>query len=261
MSESDRPFIEELGIGLGWRGATLIGMTWIYFDESGEHGNGGVLRRLTLGCGIAPLDSWQALSREWNDLLRDEKVPMWHMSDFEARRGPFSDWSDERRKNALNRLLGIAGRNVSLFWGFSDSHSDIIGKGGYRRAYEANVIKALKELNNQLEGLGATPIRVVFAKHKDVSAEWLGRYFDFFSYWFKDKVQFAGFGDPTELPPLQLADLVAYEFSRTARENRPITERYPLLKLAKAANAFTLFHATKLTDRSVWGHPLPDVEQ
>ena len=173
------------------------------------------------------------------------------MVDFEARRGPFADWDNERRKHVLTRLLGITGRHVSLFWGFSDFPADIRGVAGFRNAYQANLIKTLKELVFQVNEIGEPPIKLVFSKHKNISAEWIGRYFDFFSYWLGDKVEFAGFGDPDKLPPLQVADVIAYEFSRTAREHRPIKESYPLLKVPWNGEYVHFIHASTIAERRI----------
>src|SRR5208283_456685 len=99
-------------------------MVWIYFDESGEHDRDGTLRRLTLGCGIAPFEAWQQLSREWRTVLNSYCVPMFHMADFEARIKPFDGWSKNRRENLLNELLDITSRHVHIFCGYHDSPGD-----------------------------------------------------------------------------------------------------------------------------------------
>lgn len=251
-------FIAELGLGLGWRADTVVAMTWIYFDESGEHSPSGMLRRLTLGCGISTFSAWQELTKEWNAVLVDAGIGMFHMADFEARAKPFDAWSEEKRRRVLNGLLDIISRHIPAFCGYSDSAANLPRVGNFRSAYQANVNKAFKETILKLEEFSPEPITIVFARHKNIKAEFLGHLFDFFSYWAGDKIKFGGFGDPIDLPPLQVADLVAYEFSRSSREKRPEKERYPLLKLAERAKFFSLYHSSHLgLDTHVWGRELP----
>jgi hypothetical protein len=75
-------------------------------------------------------------------------------------------------------------------------------------------------------------ITLVFAKHKDYSAERIGRYVDI---WQKEcsNLVFGGVGDPIKLCPLQAADIIAYEVSREFRmaPNKPIKARYPWQRL------------------------------
>jgi hypothetical protein len=251
-------FLPELSQGFGWRPETVVAMTWIYFDESGEHGPDGRLRRLTLGCGIAIIDSWQALTHEWNAVLANAGISQFHMADFEARRKPFNEWGDEKRREVLSSLLDIASRHVPAFCGYSGNAADLSGKDAFRKAYGENLIKALKETVLQIDDFHLGNINLFFARHKNISAEMIGRHIDFFNYWAGGRIRAAGFGSPSELAALQVADLAAYEFSRTARQVRPENERYPLLTLAKRAKAFVLYHSTEFDSNvSVWGRDLP----
>jgi hypothetical protein len=251
-------FLTEFGLGSGWRSALAIGMTWLYFDESGEHAANGTLRRLTLGCGIAPFDAWQKLTPEWNDVLRLAGVTSFHMSDFEARKPPYDNWSNQKRRDVLNDLLEIAGNHIPMFCGYSGSHRDIVGKRQFQRAYRANLIKSLKETVLLLRRLDKGPVNLYFAKHKDISAAMIGWAIDFFNYWGEDRIRGAGFGNPDDVAALQVADLAAYEFSRTARAKRPDKERYPLLTLAARAKSFILYQAEEFdSEISVWGHAVP----
>lgn len=96
-------------MGLGWRAGSVVAMTWIYFDESGEHSlEDGRLRRLTLGCGVSTLEGWNNLEKEWRAVIEDAGVVAFHMADFESRARPFDTWDDTKRKYVLNSLLDIA---------------------------------------------------------------------------------------------------------------------------------------------------------
>jgi hypothetical protein len=81
-----------------------------YFDESGTHGS----PILTLAGYIATVEQWAEFSREWDELLKQEALTHFHMSKFEARRGEFDGWDNERRLRVQKRLLGIIKRRVTL---------------------------------------------------------------------------------------------------------------------------------------------------
>jgi hypothetical protein len=253
------PFIEEVGFGMGWRDASVVGMTWLYFDESGEHGPNGWLRRFTLGCPISTFEQWKALDAKWRPILVDAGIDEvgFHMADFEAKAPPYDNWSDEKRKNVLNALLDIASEHVPIFCGFNDLAADLKDVKDLQRAYQKNLIKAFKEIVLRIDEFVPGPINLVFARHKNISAQRIGMIFDHFSYWLGDRAKFGGFGEPKALPQLQVADIVAYEFSRTSRQKRPDAERYPLKQLASRAKMFTLYDSSRLEETQVWGHEFP----
>jgi hypothetical protein len=228
-------------------------MIWVYFDESGEHDEGGTLRRLTLGCGIAPFDAWQQLSREWRTVLNSYCISMFHMADFEARVKPFDGWSKARREGLVNELLDITSRHVPIFCGYHDRPGDIISGAQLRATYQRNIIKAFKETVLLLDRFSGQDITIVFARHKNISMEMIGRIFDFFDHWSTGRIKFGGFAEPLEVEPLQVADIVAYECSRSARKIRPEQERYPLRRLAERAEVFTLYDSSRFQGQAVWG--------
>jgi len=248
-----RPYFEDLCFGLGWRANERVAMTWIYFDESGEHERTGGLKRLTLGCAIGSVDQWKAIDAPWRKVIADAGVDMFHMADFEARKPPFDTWDNPKRQKVLNQLLDLMCKNIPRYWGVSDFREDIAAVSGFKRAYEKNAIKLFLQMISD-ERLGDGPVTCVFAKHKNISAQWVGRFFDHFSHWMPGRLKFGGFGEPFDLPQLQIADIVSYEFSRTARKERPEKERYPLLRLAQCAEDVTLYHASRFgLDHYDWG--------
>jgi hypothetical protein len=228
-------------------------MTWIYFDESGEH-KAGKLQRLTLGCAIASCDQWNALEGPWRKIIADAGIDFFHMVDFEARQPPYDGWSDDKRRKVLNDLLELMRVNIPRYWGVSDFADEINSVRQFRAAYQKNVIKLFMEMVADPGSFPEGPINVVFAKHKNISNQFIGRFFDLFDYWLPSRLKFGGFGEPVSLPQLQAADIVAYEFSRTARKERPDRERYPLVRLAEKAREFTLYHASRFgLEHYEWG--------
>jgi hypothetical protein len=81
-----------------------------YFDESGTHGS----PILALACYITEVGQWAEFSREWDEVLKQERLTHFHMSKFEARRGEFTGWDKDRCIRVQKRLIGIIKRRVNV---------------------------------------------------------------------------------------------------------------------------------------------------
>jgi hypothetical protein len=237
------PVMTELGRGMGWHAEKIITMLWLYLDESGDHDRStGNLIRLALAGGMASFEAWEALSIEWADILGRFEIPMFHMADFEARQGPFKDWDNQRRRAIMGQLLDVALAHVPVFWGTIGSFPRPARERHIRHHYMSNVSKTVKELWLEF-GNSSDRLTVVFAAHRDIRAQDIGRFFDI---WKVDApIEFGGFANPETVCPLQLADIVAYEFRCAARPIRPEKTRYPLTRL-KAAKRCVLTYAETL---------------
>lgn len=237
-------YFSQLGSGLGWQSHTEICMAWLYMDDSGEHGPDGALLRFTLGGGISTIADWEALSYEWADHLRrfsHHGIEWFHMVDFEARAKPFNIIQGDERKALLNGLLDIILRYVPFFFGTTDEPS---AEPIWLR-YGGAVIKTQKEISAAGQ-TGASPITLVLAKQQGIRAARLREMID---QWMDPSVfDFGGFGEPRKICPLQVADIVAYEFSRAMRLNKPEKERYPLTRLKSARHGCHLL-STKFLKR------------
>lgn len=221
------PFMAELGRGMGWHAGTVLAMLWMFLDESAEHDREtGHQQSLVLGGGIADFASWEALSLEWSAALEAFEIPMFHMADFEARAKPFEGWLDDKRRALLSGLLDITVNHIPLFFGTIDKGD----KPGFRARYHTNLAKMITVMWSASRN-SSDPITVVFAAHKEIRAEFMGRAFDFWNR--EGDLTFGGFANPVRVCPLQVADIVAYEFCRAARAVRPPQTRYPLMRLKK----------------------------
>jgi hypothetical protein len=80
-----------------------------YFDESGEHRNGKLVRMSVAGC-IADVDLWRPFCQEWQSTLDTNQIETFHAQEFFARKigrsNPYFGWTDARRKNYLDALVG-----------------------------------------------------------------------------------------------------------------------------------------------------------
>jgi hypothetical protein len=232
---------DELVWGLGWKPETLLAMLWHYIDESGEHGTDGSLIRLTLGGGIARTEQWQALDGPWRRALADAGITTaFHMSDFEAWEPPFDftlrDGSRDRETHdrLLNELLDTIIAHIDHLVGFvADAPKARSKKLIFTKTYAATVARAIRSSlmdSRQFD----EPITTVFADHKNFKGS---RIAEFFAQWHEpERIHFGGIGKPACLPQLQVADIIAYELSRWARDKdkRPEQDRYPLRRLKEA---------------------------
>src|SRR5437667_8584873 len=90
---------------------------WAYVDESIR---GSAKSRLGMGGAISRLEDWEALSVEWEAVLRSYGLTMFHMVDFENNAKEFRrehGWCEERKRQLFNALLDIIDRHVRAFFG------------------------------------------------------------------------------------------------------------------------------------------------
>lgn len=86
----------------------LIMNIYGYFDESGTHKGSPAF---SLGGFLGKADEWGAFQFEWEAALKDFGLPFFHMASFESRLKGY-DWSEDVRRERINRLLEIIHRHV-----------------------------------------------------------------------------------------------------------------------------------------------------
>jgi hypothetical protein len=74
-----------------------------YFDR-GEDAKSTVL---SVGGYVATTQQWEAFERDWKQFLADEKISMFHMTEYECRHGEFKDWNNDRRRAAIQRAHAL----------------------------------------------------------------------------------------------------------------------------------------------------------
>ncbi len=82
-----------------------------YFDESGSHGDS---RVFVLSGLVTPAHQWERFSGEWMKALSNEGITDFHMVDFSHSIGQFKGWEAERSKMFITRLIDIICRRVSF---------------------------------------------------------------------------------------------------------------------------------------------------
>lgn len=231
--------IQELARGLSWKANDKVIMTWAYYDESGEYDRQGNLLRMTVGGCMAPLVKWESFETAWKDALMREGLEAFHMTDFEAWKGPFDfklpDGSrdKERHNHLLNSLLDIMLEYIEVFYGYSSAHPPKEIKRQHGSLMEDCVIGAVSHAVHEGWEFYQEPLNLVFAKQKHFPQVGIQKYAELYDYGEgKGRIKGTAFYDVKDICALQAADIMAYEMTKIQRD-RP--ERYPFKKLRDGA--------------------------
>lgn len=202
-----------------------------YFDESGHIDTPGFF---AIGALVAPAKAWEPFSAAWRCALQETGAPFLHMRQFAHARGPYKGWTEERRRSLLAACVSAIKTSRATAVGAVLSVDDFNalpepGRSGLEDPYfccfqetvRGAAINALHEpadmkvemvFSAQNEHAGkAALLHKSLLKTSDVT-ERIGA------------LRFASMEDD---PPLQAADLLAYElrhhYELGAREPPPPT--------------------------------------
>lgn len=193
-----------------------------YADETGHHDDP---QRHFVGIAgfLGHSDKWNRFDAEWKETCREEGViEPFHMVDFAASREQFESWKDDkdRRKRLLGRLVAAI-KNAEVypigavvpigdFDSLTEDQRISLGSDPYYVAFQA--------MTHQMAFAGALmsyppePISMVYARLKGYTGKAM-------ELWHAVKEhnvygsRMSSFtpGNPKDYPPLQAADLWAYE--------------------------------------------------
>lgn len=213
-----------------------------YFDESGTHDDSEVV---AVAGFVANPSQWEQFSEDWQAALNDCcSLEYFHMSDFESRHGPYESWTDAERKDRLNRFLDIIQKHAQQSIGFvipkgsfdllmSDRAKEVCGDAYGLAAIGCWHKLAITARDPRVDGVleyvmesgargGGALLKIVAERSEDV--EWLD----------STRILSLSFRDKRAFPPLQAADILAYElYKQGLRQFGPETRaaRYPLKQL------------------------------
>ena len=180
---------------------------------------------------VSTVSSWNRFSREWEKVLREYNAPYLHMKEFAFFRGPFQGWSESQRKSLLQRLLFLIKSPREPIHSFSCSFNHQEFDSIFPPKFRAQQNHYYFAVNNCIAGIhqhckrknivfsGSEKIAMVFDEH----AQFAGRAVELFRAFKsnenipqseRDLVGSLSFGDDGCTPPLQAADLLAYEIGK-----------------------------------------------
>lgn len=224
----------EYAFGLGWAPDDAILMIWAYFDDSGDPGDPHD-RTLTIAGGVATTDAWSRWAQDWAHLLEDFGVAWFHTVDFEHLRDQFKQWSAERKESFRARLLSIVRRHIdqgARAVGCVVPHDYVPREERARRgtARGLDPVAAWSLIEDDPWFVCLTwciyaasrlspdgRIHVVFAQKSKLSGKAAEYFSDIILHAPKLESRFRGLnflGEPRNLLPLQMADLVAWHLRR-----------------------------------------------
>lgn len=208
----------------------LVVVLKIYLDESGIHEGSPVV---TVAAYVGRPRSWQAWTRQWNVAKRPIKV--FHAADAQALKGEFCGWEEDDRDALVKRILpvtvdaGFPGIVIGI--NLDDFDRAVSTEPELRKwlgtPYTACFHWVLQSLI-YLQFRSNSRERVAFVHENN---DFHGEAMESFRYMEKHanpgRVEMSMmFGSKATYPPLQAADILAYEGNRRMRDpSRP--ERRP----------------------------------
>jgi hypothetical protein len=167
---------------------------------------------------------WQVFNRKWRQLLRQNDLPYFHMTDYVARQEHYKGWSEPKRLAVMKRIVALASETARLGMGatlllddferLTDDDKEVIPDHPYGLCLIACIGKTARTLHRQgisdhvdyvfeLGDAGQGSARI--AVEELFASPTKRRQFSFNSLSFAPKETFPG---------LQLADVLAFETGR-----------------------------------------------
>jgi len=186
-----------------------------YVDESGIHqGSPAII----VAAYVSTVDQWGRFDREWSDLLRQEGLSCFHMTDYENRRREFTDWDQARRIRVMGQVTAIIHRRTQLRVGVGVNRIDLethLPFDDGTSAYTYCAMELVKQVGTLMRRYHPKDrVSYIFESGTGFG----GQVTDFMNVMrsaphIRDHHRLGShsFGDKRELTPLQAADVLAYE--------------------------------------------------
>lgn len=183
-------------------------MLTAYFDESGEHDRitGHEIQTSVGGC-LADAQAWQEFSKEWIAALPAGGT--FHMKEFVQRNDTFAVWTDDDRTELLNKLYGLIAKYSIQLFGFTCQFEDEC-RIHRKKGKPIGIINAIFSVTGVAFALGEPKIAVVFSAEKKFLIDRIKEIVDGIED-SDTKMRSMSVDYPDNNPPLQAADIVAYE--------------------------------------------------
>ncbi len=207
-----------------------------FFDESGAFHDS---EYVCMAGGLASLESWTKLEKEWVAVLREFNLEWFHMTDFESNHDQFKGWDayPEKHRTLLASLVHIIRENVEIYIGTSENtfeHKLVTNPQKKDNPYFNCLLTCIDCAAQHASAQGPNEkVEMIFADHPEFGRQ--------VRYLYPQVKEVGGFykalgpdayASPKDVIPLQAADLIAFEFRKEIERRggkRPGREmRWPL---------------------------------
>jgi hypothetical protein len=208
-----------------------------HLDETGHSGDSDYVGVAGI---IARSEEWESFDGAWNDLLVEYSVQCLHMREIAHCRGQFSGWSEAQRRGFLGDALALVrklnGMVVGSMLPMGIWHNTLTSR--QRKGLVDPYFPCLQEVLTTIAikaTVGQVKSKVVVASNTEFAFK-----ADKWREALQTQAAFAASVDPdwrfasaSDIPGLQVADLVAYEFLKAVRMQEAGKEpnRWPFLQL------------------------------
>ncbi|MBT3996032.1 MAG: DUF3800 domain-containing protein [Chloroflexi bacterium] len=233
-----------------------------FFDESGTHVGAEVI---AVGGFLADAESWKTFCDEWQTALDYNGLDYFHMTDYENIQGPYLSWTDKQGRDCINQLLDIIHRYVIQSVGIIiplRSFDQIMSDRAKSICGDAYGLAAIQCWANLASTARHPKINAAFEIVMEDGAKGKGALIDVVraasgdTEWFENnRIKSLSFEDKREFPPLQAADILAYELYKHGlrqfgSEKRP--DRYPLRQLQRSYRQWHYLDDSGLREADDW---------
>lgn len=242
-----------------------------YFDESGKFNDPRETVTCIGGC-IAPVPAWEKFEPAWNAILKKFGVSHLHMKHFAHSTGEYKGWTEEKRRALMRQLLSVMEGHIrkpigavlplSQYAELTPAQKEIL-PDPYVMCFQ-DCLSLAGMVADELYDRQAI-VQLIFATRQKGDGAARQAY-----QLCKEKLPIGSrlasisFKTPFEVPPLQAADLVAYELTQLGRDmldpkSSPLEEmRWPMQELvAKFFPEFQFYTLERLVERVSPNHTSP----
>ncbi|MCH8041010.1 MAG: DUF3800 domain-containing protein [Nitrospinae bacterium] len=236
-----------------------------YLDDSGKYEDPGCKICCVGGC-VSPEDAWKEFNTEWKAVLDQYGVPYLHMKEYAHSSGEnFGSWKDdeEKRRTFLSALMDIIERKVMCVVGATVPIQafDMLTPDQKRMVLDPFFMCTQEAFHGSSAAGWAwrQKIKVRFSNDSENSQR-IKRCFDYIktNSQIGEALEDFDMQDMRDNPPLQAADLVAYEvhyFAKTLIETGPGHLRTPMKRLFRENYYFTFFDYNSIVKRFYFSRP------
>ncbi len=203
----------------------LLMLGSVYLDDSGTH-QGSLC--VSVGGYISTPQKWESFSRDWNYTIRRWGLDYFHLTDFEAGHGPYKGWPERFKKQRMALLYDIINEYVmaSVANSIEPEVFEVVGakaRDSVRSVYASLVGGCVANASLASRDLRLTKLEFVIESGQKERGrashvvEFIERFRER-QHTYRDLppnfITGVSVRSKKEFPPLQAADIVAYEHYR-----------------------------------------------